>query len=71
MAPQHNSPLIKKIFRNLEKKGFIIEKRKRCFKINPPTTIGGSPYFTHGTDCAYHKIRNDFELLYKIDITSP
>ncbi len=69
MAPQHNSPLIKKVFKNLEKKGFVIERRKKGFKINPPTIVGSSPSFTHGTDCSYHKIRHDFELIYKVDIT--
>ncbi len=70
MSYKHNCPDIKKLFKNLKTKGFVIERRNNGLKIIPPACVGVSPYFTHGTSSAYHNLRRDFASMYHIDITS-
>lgn len=70
MVYQHGSSEIKRVFKYLKRKGFIIEERKNGWKIVPPTCIGGDFYFTHGTESSFHSMRRDFARMYHVDVTS-
>lgn len=69
MPKQHNSKTINKVFKELERLGFNIEKKKSgAYSIIPPKPEQ-KKYLTHGTESSYHPMRRDFKKLYDIDIS--
>jgi DNA-binding transcriptional regulator YhcF (GntR family) len=69
MAKQHNSKTIAKVFKELERLGFNVEKKKSGSYIIVPPNPQMKRYSTHGTESAYHPMRRDFKKLYDIDIS--
>ena len=68
MARDHGSKEIRRLFKELERLGFIVENRKNAFKITPPANIGGRVYVTHGTPKAIKAIYSDFRKLYGVEL---
>jgi len=55
---KHQNRVILKIFKELTTIGFKIDMgRKGGYRIVPPSSMGGSIYFTHGTSACEHPIR--------------
>lgn len=70
MAGQHDHPLIRKLFRDLQRLGFRVEQKKNGFKIHPPTELGGPTYHTHGTLKAHKALRAYYRKTYGIKLES-
>lgn len=69
MPKQHNSKTINKVFKELERLGFEVEKKKSGSYMIIPPNPQQKKYSTHGTESAYHPMRRDFKKLYNIDIS--
>lgn len=63
MAKQHTKT-VNKLFKEMQKKGFIIENRGNRYKISRE----GKPYFTHGTEASFHAIKRDIRKIYGISV---
>lgn len=70
MPRQHQSKQMKKVFRELERLGFDVERKKSgTYRIIPPPSMGSvQTYTTHGTESALHPMRRDFKKLYNIQL---
>jgi len=69
MPKQHQSTSMKKVFKELDRLGFIVERKKSgSYSIIPPSTIQGPKYTTHGTESALHPMRRDFKRLYNVEL---
>lgn len=70
MPNQHNSKQIKRLFKELEKRGFTISKKSKSgvVKILPPDSVPGPIYSTHATESALHQIRRDFVRIYGVNL---
>ncbi len=69
MPRQHQSSRMKKVFSELLRLGFEVERAKSgVYKIVPPSTIKGPMYTTHGTESALHPMRRDFKRMYNIEL---
>lgn len=65
----HGTAELKKLFKQMEKHGFIIEKTKNgVFIIKPPAHLKAPLYKTHGTAKAIKPIRADFRKMYGIEL---
>jgi hypothetical protein len=65
----HGTTELKKLFKQMEKHGFIIERsRNGVFFITPPPHIKAPLYKTHGTAKAIKPIRADFRKMYGIEL---
>lgn len=64
----HAHKAIKRLFKQIEAKGFEIIRRKNSYVIYPPKEIGGQPYYTHGTLKAVKPIVKQFKKLYGVDL---
>ena len=69
MPKQHQSKAVKKVFTELTRLGFTVDRKKSgSYVIVPPTQIEGPIYQTHGTESALHPMRRDFKRLYNVEI---
>ncbi|NDE16143.1 hypothetical protein EBZ80_14545 [bacterium] len=50
MSYDHKNRKVLLLFKQLERRGFVIHQSKKgAFKIVPPRSMGGPTYYTHGT----------------------
>lgn len=71
MAKQHNTKEVARLFRQMEKMGFVIVKKKGGgYKIYPPQNVNGPAYHTHGTAQCVKPIIRDFRKMYGIDLAA-
>lgn len=69
MPKQHQSTSMKKVFKELDRLGFSVERKKSgAYSIYPPSSVQGPVYQTHGTESAIHPMRRDFKRLYNIEL---
>ena len=57
MSYEHKNRKVLLLFKQLERRGFVIHHRKKGFKIVPPRSMSGPPYFTHGTTACFFPLQ--------------
>ena len=70
MARNHGSSEIRKLFKEIQRLGFNVEKLKNgVYSVTPPETMPGKPkYKTHGTPKAIKAIYSDFRRIYGVEL---
>jgi|LauGreDrversion4_2_1035121.scaffolds.fasta_scaffold42047_5 hypothetical protein len=69
MARKHGSAEVNKLFKELQRLGFRVERAKRTFVIFPPDSMPDKPkYKTHGTPQAVKAIYSDFRKIYGVEL---
>ncbi len=70
MARSHGSSEVKRLFKEMQRLGFNVEKLKNgVFSITPPASMGDKPkYKTHGTPKSIKAIYSDFRRVYGVEL---
>jgi len=68
MARQHGSKVVRRLFKELARMGFVVVQKNNKFQIHPPRHIPGPVYFTHGTPKSVKPIVADIKKIYGVEV---